>query len=357
MKKPAIIIGLDIGSSKISGVAAEAGEDGLFTIVAHASYPSGGVSRGAIVNLDEAVDAVSRVLSKLSAGTPAPRRGDVYVTISGQSLKGERSRGMVPLSLRGREVVKGDMERCVNAASTIRLSFDREIVHKIVQDFSIDDQPWIKNPLGLYASRLACEIYVITANVNHIQSIYKCVNNAGYDVKEVVFTGIADGEALLDTGQKEEGSLLLGMGASLTEISVFSGGILKEIDVAGIGSADFRGELKDLKEFNDIVSRVKGKIDEFSKRGEDIRSVILTGGMAFVDGAAELLEERLAVPVKVATVRDVRGNISSMESMKVSTAIGAVKYACAKLRKKTVEEGSLARRLSDKVVDIFNNYF
>ncbi|MFH0763763.1 MAG: cell division protein FtsA [Candidatus Omnitrophota bacterium] len=356
MKKEAIVTGLDIGSSRISAVAALIGSGGALDVLAQSSQGSRGISRGAVVSLSEAVKSVSGVMNKICAKIPR-KPGDIYVNISGESIKGGVSRGMIPLSSRGREITGPDMARCVNAAGTIRLSFDREIVHKIVQRFSVDDEPPIKNPLGLYASRLACEAYIITANANHIQNIYKCVNNAGYDIKEIVFTGIADGSSLLTGEEREEGALLLDMGASLTEASVFADGTLADLEVILIGGEDIKGGFKDSPEFSDIIARVKSKLENLSASGKKIRAITITGGISFNDGIVEFLEEKLAYPVRMGVAKEVRGEVSGLDSVRLSTAIGLARYAREKCFKKTREEENLIGRLSAAVTDIFNNYF
>lgn len=353
IKKPYIVTGLDIGSSKIAGVTAVAGKDGAFEIIAQASAPSKGIDRGMLVDLNAAVGSVSKVFEKLS-GKTSKRMGHIFVNISGADIKGARSAGMVPLALRGREVVKPDIDRCVNVASTIHLPFDREIIHRVVQDFSIDDQPWIKNPLGLYAARLACEVYVITASVNHIQSIYKCVNDAGYDVKEIVFTGMADGSSLIEKEEKELGVALVDMGSSITELSIFSAGSLAAFDIMPIGAQDAGGDFRDNVAFRSLYTSIDARIKDFAASHGKVSSIILTGGLAFTDGIIEFLEEKLAYPIKMGVPKDVRGDISSLDSVRLSTAIGLAKYAC---EKKLAEDTGISRRLSEKVLDLFNNYF
>ena len=252
INKSVIVTGLDIGASKICAVALEISGAGMQTILAHESQPSRGVFRGSFTDMAEASNAVSRVLKRISEKTGRPA-GNIYANISGDSLKGEKSRGMIPLSSRGREVTGADITRCINEAGTIRLTFDREIVHRVVSSFSIDDQPNVKNALGLYASRLYCEMYMVTANLNHIQNIHKCVNEAGYDLKEVVYSGIAGGISLLDDASKEEGVALLDMGSSLTEVSVFSGGALTFLDIITAGALDIKGHIKDDAVFASIT--------------------------------------------------------------------------------------------------------
>jgi cell division protein FtsA len=303
------------------------------------------------------VDSVIKALAKLKEKVGPEGLGNIYVNISGQAIKAEKPKGMIPLSMRGREISKGDIERCMNVASTIQLPYDRDIIHKIVLSFSIDDQPSIKNPLGLYASRLACEMYVISAAINHIENIYKCINEAGYDVKDVVYTGIADGMSLLSEEDKDNGAVILNIGASLTEVSLFAGGNLSDIDIIPSGRHDLKGDLKESFELNDLLGRVKTKIDEFSKKTGKEVSVVLTGGLAFEDGIIELVEAKLSCPVRMGTPRAVKGDISSIDSVRLTTALGLIRYGEARHRAKAIQAKNILQHVSARVVDIFNNYF
>jgi len=356
LKKDIIVTGLDIGSSKTTAVSARIGSGGTFEVLGVAAQPSKGVSRGMLVDLGEATDVVSKTLRKLREKT-GRKPEKLYVNISGQTVKASRSVGMIPLALRGREVVRPDMDRCVTAASTIHLPFDREIIHRIVHNFSVDDQPWIKNPLGLYASRLSCEVYILTADVNHIQSIYKCVNDAGYDVREIVFTGLADGAILLDKSQKEEGAALIDIGDSLTEISIFSGGVLSGIDIIAFEPGNLKDDFKMSAEFNEVISRVAHKLQDFVKNGGKVASITLTGGMVFADGIIEFLEEKLPYKIKMGAIKDVGGNASSVENLRSATAIGLARCAYEKHLEHIEEGKTIVHRISNKVIDIFNNYF
>ncbi len=356
MNKPIIITGLDIGSSKVSAVALELFGAGHSTILAYESQPSRGVYRGVFTDIAEASNSVAKVLTRLGEKT-GKRPDNIYANISGESIKGEKSKGMIPLSSRGREVTNSDIERCINAASTIRLTFDREVIHRVVLNFSIDDQPGIKNALGLYASRLYCEMYMITANINHIQNIHKCLNDAGYDLGEVIYSGMALGASLLEGPQDDGCAALINIGASITELSMFSCGALTFLDVIPAGANDIKGSLKESAEFNNVTSRLKSGTEEFFKKGGNIKSVIITGGLAFREGAAEILEERLGYPVKMGMVRNVKGNISSIDSLSAVTAIGLARYASFNYQPRIAQAKSLARNISNKVAEIFNNYF
>lgn len=351
-----IVTGLDIGSSKISCVVAEVDYAGSFSVLSQTTLPSRGVSRGTVEDLAEATGSVSKVLEKVKDKIKK-RPDNIYVNISGPTVTGERSRGMIPLSLRGREITQKDMDRCINVASTIRLPVDREIIHRITHSFSVDGQAPIKNPLGLSASRLEGEAYVITANVNQIENIYKCVNNAGYDIAGLVFSGIADGISTLDPVELEEGAILIDVGASLTNVNIFFHGVLYDLAVISVGANDLKGDLKTSQELNDILLCINIKANELLKRGGKISSVTLTGGAAFADLFAEIIEERLMYKIKIGVAKDITGDISSAESVKAVTAIGLAKYGCTIYRESVLRQKGLFNSLSTKVVDILNNYF
>ncbi|MDD5423352.1 MAG: cell division protein FtsA [Candidatus Omnitrophica bacterium] len=356
MRKMRVITGLDIGSSKTSAVAAGVDASGDLVVLTHASGPSNGISRGAIVNINEAVNSASAVLNKLRDKVPAGL-GDIYVNINDETVKGSSSKGMIALSLRGREVTKLDMEKCVDVAGTIHLPMEREIIHRIVHKFSVDDQPSIKNPLGLYASRLSCEVYVVTADANHIQNIFKCVNNSGYSVKDIIFTGVAEGQCLLDKDEKEDGVALVDIGDSLTDIWIFFEGSMRRFDIIPLGARDFKGDFKENSKFVEMKSRLNTSIKDFVNSGGKVSSVVLTGGMSFTENLAESLEEVLSLSVKMGVAKGIRGDITSAESVRLSGAIGLVKCGLERYAGKAFASKRFVRNLSERVVDIFNNYF
>jgi len=356
MTNPKIITGLDIGSSKVAAVSAQIEKDGILKIIAQASEASKGISRGLIVDLDEATDSVARVLEKLRDKMSKKPAG-IYVNISGADIKGQVSRGMIPLALRGREITKFDISRCVSAASTIRLPLEREIIHRVVHNFSVDDQPWIKNPLGLFASRLSCEVFIITVGINHIQNLYKCINSAGYDVTDIVFTGIADGSALLTKQEREEGVLLLDIGNAVTEASIFFEGALRELSILPIGAGEIKDGFRESAELANLLSQITSFINNFLKTGGRISYITMIGGMTFTDGIAEYIEEKLSYPVKMGVVKDVRGDISGLDSVRLATAIGLAKYASEIQAQTTLTYKNMHQFISAKIIDLFNNYF
>jgi len=356
MIKPRIITGLDIGSSKVSAVAARIEKSGELTVLGQSTAPSAGVSRGMITDLGKAANSVGKVLAKIKDSI-SDRPGEIYANISGASLEGTVSKGMMPISLRGREITRHDMAKCVNAGSTIHLPFERDIVHRIAHNFSVDDGTPVANPLGLFASRLYCEVYIITADTNHIQNIHKCVSMAGYDVREIVVSGVADGYSLLDDSQKDDGVLLIDMGDSLTEAYIFSAGTLFDFEIIPFGAADTSSELTGNFELEAALDKISDRLKKYLASGGKVSSAVVTGGFAFKDGIVELLESKLGQPVKMGAATDIKGDITSIDSVRLSTAIGLVRYAYQKHLHKIRQSANPARRLSTKLVDLFNDYF
>jgi cell division ATPase FtsA len=178
-------------------------------------------------------------------------------------------------------------------------------------------------------------------------------------VREVVFTGIADAAGVLTEEERREGAVILDIGASLTAISLFSKGVLSDISIIASGTDEVKSALSESKPLADIMSKTRSAIEGFAAKKGKIKTVVLMGGIAFSDNVVEVLEGMLAypVPIKVGVARDVKGDISGVDSIRLATAIGLVKYGRDKYEKKVIRRKGLVKNLSAKVVDIFNNYF
>lgn len=198
---------------------------------------------------------------------------------------------------------------------------------------------------------------MITAGINHIQNIYKCVNNAGYDIKGVVYSGIADASSLVEDAWKEDGVGLLNIGASLTELSIFFAGSLSAIDIIPTGASDIKDDLKSDARLEGIMSRVRAKCEEFTKKGQNIKLIVVAGGFAFSEGVVDIMEEKLLCPIRMGVVRNVQGNIFSIDSLRGATAIGLARYARAQVMPRPFQTKGIVKDISEKVVEIFNNYF
>lgn len=354
--KDTIITGLDLGSSKVAAVAAFIDASGSVKVAALSNVQSKGISNGTIENLDGAVESVSKALAKLKEKL-GRRPENIFVNISGVGVKAERSIGMTSLAFRGREVMGSDIKKAAEAASMVALPMDREVLHKIVRRFSVDQENFITNPLGLHAAKLSCEIYLISAPVTSIHNIQKCVNDAGYDVREVVFTGIADGYGILDKGQKNEGIAILDIGHAATEVCVFSDGVLAGLGVIPFGTKNIKNGFREDASVGEAMASIGSHLKATKDAGGHIKSIVTMGGAAFIDGFIEYVEEKLSYPVKTGVIKDVVGDISGMDSIRAATAIGLVRYGAEKINSARKTFRTPLHRVSSKVVELLNNYF
>jgi len=350
------VTGLDMGSSKMAAVAMLVGQSGSVNVVAHASVPSKGMAKGVFVNLDEAIESVTKVLSKLREKL-GRRPENIFVNISGIGVRGQRSSGMTPLAARGREVTKFDIQRSIEAASTVTLPLDREVLHRIVHRFSVDGENFIADPIGLHAARLTCEVYLVSAPMNQVHDIQKCVNEAGYDAREVVFTGIADSCSILDQQDRKGCVMILDIGHSVTEACLFSEGVLKRIAVVPFGALNLKGGFREVPVIEEAMAAIGSDMRQARESGTQINSVIVTGGAAFTDGLIEFIEEKFSRPAKTGAIRDSVGNLTDIDNFRAITATGLARYGAGKLTGQKREFMTPIRRMSSKVVDLINSYF
>lgn len=351
-----IITGLDMGSSKIAAVAALIDAAGNIKFIANANLPSKGVSSGAVENLNDALESVSKALSKIKEKI-GRRPENIFVNISGAGIKAERSVGMTSLAFRGREVTNSDIKKATESASMVTLPMDREVLHRIVRRFSVDQENFISNPLGLHAAKLTCEIYLVSAPIAMMHNIQKCINDAGYDVKEIVFTGIADGYSILGKDEKDEGTALLDIGNAVTEVCVFSDGVPASLNVIPFGTKNIKSDFRESSFVGEAMASIGSRLKTAQDAGGHIKSIVVMGGAAFIDGFIEYIEERLSYPAKTAVVRDVVGNMSGIDSVRAATAIGLVRYGAEKMNSAKKDFRTPIHRVSSKVADLLNNYF
>ncbi|MFH1995999.1 MAG: cell division protein FtsA [Candidatus Omnitrophota bacterium] len=357
MKRSRVITGLDIGSSNICAIQAEHDERGSMNVLGFARVPSRGVRRGYIVDLDGATAAITNAIDRLREKTlkkPTP----IWVSVGNQSVSAQESQGMIRLSMRGREITESDVKKCVDAAGTIKLPFHRDLMHRIVQSYYVDDDVEVQNPVGLYGSRLGAKIVAVTASVPHLQNIQKAVNNAGYETAEFVYSGIAEGAALLSDSDKKRSVALIDIGSSTTEISIFTGGTLYSLEIIPLGGSDIKGALADDDNFITLQSAVVRSLDRVRKQRGMVEKILLAGGATLVDNVVERLESAVSIPVSIGEARGVVGNIRGHEKAISAASLGLVRYvfdrrsapAAAKFQ-------NPLKRVSAGIADIFSRYF
>lgn len=403
MKKD-YIVGLDIGCKKIKASIAEvAYPEQQLAIIASLSGPSSGLKDGMVVDINNLSGSVSDILEKLS-GLLNLKISSVVLNISGIGVFGEDSSGIVTLDQRSAEITQKDIKNVIAGARMLPLGMDREIIHVIPKEYKIDSQKGVKNPLGLYGTKLEVDAYIISAKISLIQNIVKCLNCAGVDAEEMVFSGLATGIAVLSDEEKKNGVILIDIGSDFTEISVFKNGNLIKVSVLKIGGnslteaisshfrisqdsaealkirygvvkpflgnenapsfSNFNGISFDQNELNKILYDNSKKIlAEINKEIEPFKKIIFSGaifagGVSLSEGFLELSEAELGIRAKIAMPISVKGKTKDLSTI-YSTSIGLVKHSFARKQLKPSSKNIKNRfkRSIVKAKELFYDYF
>ncbi|MBU2452006.1 MAG: cell division protein FtsA, partial [Proteobacteria bacterium] len=234
-----IIVGLDIGTTKITAVVGEMLGDEI-NVIGVGTHPSTGLRKGTVVNIESTVDSIKKAVeeAELMAGCDI---SSVYVGIAGNHIKGLNSHGII--AIKGREITEQDVERVIDAAKAVAIPTDREILHVIPQEFIVDDMESIQNPVGMTAIRLEAKIHIVTAAVSSARNIVKCCNKAGLEVCDIALESLASGEAVLTDEEKELGCLIADMGGGTTDLALFKDNNLKFIYELTLGGHNLTNDI------------------------------------------------------------------------------------------------------------------
>ena len=226
-----IIVGLDIGTTKICAVVGDVSPDGV-EIIGMGSHPSEGLRKGVVINIEHTVNSIKEAIEEAEtmAGCEI---SSVYAGIAGGHIKGFNTPGVI--ALKEKEVTKKDIDRVIEAASAVAIPMDREVIHTLVQEFIVDDQDGILDPLGMAGVRLEAKVHIVTGAVTSAQNIIKCANKAGLDVYDIVLESIASSEAVLTKEERNLGSALIDFGGGTTDMALFSRGAIKHTSVLALG--------------------------------------------------------------------------------------------------------------------------
>jgi cell division protein FtsA len=277
-RKEDLIVGLDIGTTKICAVVAERTETGV-DVVGIGTHPSRGLRKGVVVDIEATVESIKHAVEE------AELMGDceissVYAGIAGGHIRGMNSHGIV--AVKDREVSESDVRRVIDAAKAVAIPMDREVIHVIPQEFIIDDQDGIREPLGMSGVRLETKIHIVTAAVTSAQNIVKCANRAGLNVVDIVLEPLASAEAVLARDERDLGVCLIDIGGGTTDIAVFNEGSIAHTSVLALGGNHITNDLAvGLRTPFDEAERIKKKFGVASARllgSDDILSVPSVGG-------------------------------------------------------------------------------
>ncbi len=407
MAKNPVIVGLDLGTTKIAAIISDVDDKGELSVVGVGTSPSEGLRRGVVVNLEKTVESVKKAVreAELMAGV---RVEEVYAGIAGDHIRSINSRGVIAVSRPGNEIGQTDVQRVIDQARAVAIPIDREIIHVIPQEFIVDDQAGIKDPVGMSGVRLEAVVHIVTGAVTSAQNIYKSIDRSGMRIRDLVLQPLASSYSVLDPEEKELGVALIDIGGGTTDIAIFYDGSIRHTSVVGLGGANITNDIaiglrtprthaEEIKikygsamgslmsaeakirvpgvggrEERDISAQVLGSIIE--PRLEEILSlvqreikktdhgdllgagIVLTGGTARMPGIAQLAEQIFDLPVKVGIPKGVGGLTDSVTDPLHATGVGLVLYGYEN-RFKGGLSGVTDQNLFDKIVDKMKNWF
>ncbi len=374
MAKDNLIVGLDLGTTKICCVVGEITSEGV-DVIGIGTSPSTGLRKGVVVNIDQTVKSIKRAVeeAELMAGREIR---SVYTGIAGSHIKGFNSHGVI--AVKGGEVSSRDVDRVIDAAKAVAIPLDREVIHILPQEYIVDEQRGIMDPLGMAGVRLEVKVHIVTGAVSSAQNIVRSCHRAGLDVEDIVLESLASAQAVLTEEEREIGVALVDIGGGTTDIAIFSNDSIRHTGVLAIGGTNLTNDiafglrtpmaaaeqikvkygcaLADLVQDAEVIEvpSVGGRAPRKLSRHilaeiceprmeellalvdqELVRSgfkesiaagVVLTGGAALIEGIQDLAEQIFNLPTRVGEPIDVGGLKDVVNSPMYATAVGLLKY-------------------------------
>jgi len=369
-----IIVGLDIGTTKIACIAGEVTEDGV-DIIGIGSAKSVGLRRGSVVNIDATVAAIRQAVDEAEnmAGCEITT---VYAAISGAHIRGVNSNGIV--AVKDGEVRPSDIARVIDQAKAVPIPMDREVLHVLPQQYVVDDQDGIRDPLGMAGVRLEAKVHIITAAVAAAQNVIRCANRCNLQVSDIVLESLASGSAVLEDDEKELGVAVIDIGGGTCDIMVYADGAIVHTAVLPLGGQHVTNDIatvlrtpmdsaekmkrkygcawRGLLDANDkmevpsvggrgprviprmeLVEVIEPRVEEIFEhvKKELLRcgfydglaaGVVLTGGATAMEGVTEVAEHTLNLPVRRGAPTKVGGLVDVVRSPAYSTGVGLVMF-------------------------------
>jgi cell division protein FtsA len=400
-----LIVGLDIGTTKVCAIVAEPAGNSI-DIIGIGSHPSRGMRRGVVIDIDATVDSIRKAVdeAELMAGCEI---NSVHVGIAGGHIEARNEIGMV--AIKDREVKPGDVRRVIEQAQAIAIPADREVIHVIPQEYEIDGQDGIKQPVAMSGVRLIAKVHIVTAAVTSAQNIIKCCNRAGLNVNDIVLEPLASSEAVLARDEKDLGVALMDMGGGTTDLSVFQDGSVKHSAVLSLGGYHLTNDAavglrtpfeqaerikrrfgcaaarrlladevlvvpsvggrapreisrKMLAEYLEPrVEEILTLVREEMQRADYLKripsGVVVTGGSSALDGFPEVAEEIFKLPVRRGVPRGIGGLVDRVQGPEFATGVGLAIYG-SKGRQKTrfrIYDGSTFRKVRARMREWFSN--
>lgn len=408
-RKERHLVGLDLGTSKVTAIVGELVDGQAVEIIGLGVAESQGLRRGAVVGIEAAVDSIRKAVEEAEL-TSGVEIDNAYIALSGNHVKGFNSRGVVAVAGKNREVSREDLQRAIDAARAVSLPPGREILHVLPQEFVVDDEDGIGDPVGMTGSRLEVNVHIVTGSASITQNLIQCVNRAGVNVRESVLEQIAAAEAVLTADEKELGVGLIDIGGGTADVAIYERGALWHTGVVAIGGDHFTNDIavglrmpvpeaEKLKrkcgaalsalvgddECMDVVSvggrptrtmprRILSEVlqpraeelfhgvwDEIHRAGYE-RSlnsgIVLTGGGANLEGMVEIAEQIFDMPVRRGEPQGVGGLADHISSPAFATAVGLLVHASRRrAHHEEVGPGGMFGRLTHRIMGVLREFF
>ena len=387
-----LIVGLDIGTSKVVAIVCEITQDDKIEIVGIGSHPSRGLKKGVVVNIESTVQSIQRAVeeAELMAGCEIH---SVFAGIAGSHIRSLNSHGIV--AIRDNEITASDVERVIDAARAVAIPADQKILHILPQEFIIDNQEGIKEPIGMSGVRLEAKVHMVTGAVSAAQNIIKCVRRCGLEVDDIILEQLASSLAVLTEDEKELGICLVDIGGGTTDIAVFTDGSIRHTAVIPIAGDQVTNDIavalrtptqnaEDIKKkygcaLTQLASRddaievpsngerpsrrlsrqmlaevIEPRVEELygliqaelRRSGfEDLigSGIVLTGGSSKMEGMIDLAEEVFHMPVRLGVPQYIGGLRGVVQNPVFATGVGLVLYGAKYREGKTFERTTPAR--------------
>jgi cell division protein FtsA len=366
-----LVVGLDVGTSKIAAIVAEVKLDGGFEIIGMGSHPSRGLKKGVVVNIETTVNAIQRALEEAELMADCKIR-DVYTGIAGSHIKSFNSQGMV--AIKDKEVVQMDIDRVIETAKAVQIPNDQQILHILNQEFIIDGQEDVREPLGMSGVRLEAKVHIVTGAVSAAQNIIKCVRRCGLEVRDLILQPLASALAVLTEDEKDLGVCMVDIGGGTTDVAVFTHGAIRHtavipiagdqitndiamalrtptkdaedikqrfgcalsqladpqemVDVPGVGDRGARTlSRKTLAEVieprvEELYSLVQAELRRSGYEELLSSGIVITGGSSALQGMVELGEEIFHMPVRIGKPHYSGGLAEVVRHPRYSTGVG-----------------------------------
>ena len=404
-----LIVGLDIGTTKICAIAVEGDDIEALNVVGVGTAKSEGLRKGVVVNIEKTVKAIKKAVEEceLMCGTQIR---SVFAGIAGHHIRGQNSRGMVTV-YHNRIVTDEDIRRVIDAAQVL-IPNDREVLHILPQEFIVDDQDGVQNPLGMAAARLEVNVHIVTGSVTSAQNIIKCCNQSGLDVEDIVLEPLSSSQAVLSPDEQEVGVVLVDIGGGTTDVTIYSEGSIvhtavlalggnhlthdiaiglgaplheaeeikhnfgvamtsmvdenEMIEVPSVGGRNNRTMKKQVlasiieDRFREIFELIAHEIEKTHFHTLMASGVVITGGTCIMPGADQLASQVLNLPVRVGFPENISGLREMIYSPKYATSVGLVRYGITSNQGKlhfAGDDTNLFNKVSRRMKDWMQNFF